>query len=233
MLTLNGVSAGYRDLVVLHDISLHVDEGEIVAIIGANGAGKTTTLRTISGFLRARTGAIEFAGRSLLNRLPHEIVKAGVVQVPEGRSLFGRLTVRENLLLGGYTLPAAERRARLESVYQLFPLLAERQQQVAATMSGGQQQMLAIGRALMARPRLLMLDEPSIGLDPKTTRAVFSAIGQIRSTGLAVLLVEQNALQTLHIADRAYVFESGQVALEGPASDVLKNPRIRSAYLGL
>jgi branched-chain amino acid transport system ATP-binding protein len=233
MLTLKQVSAGYRDLIVLHDISLHVDAGEIVAIIGANGAGKTTTLRTISGFLRARSGTIEFAGRSLLNRPPHEIVKAGIVQVPEGRSLFGRLTVRENLLLGGYTLPAAGRRAQLDQVYHLFPLLAERQQQMAATMSGGQQQMLAIGRALMTRPRLLMLDEPSIGLDPKTTETVFSAIGQIRSSGLAVLLVEQNALHTLRIADRAYVFESGQVALEGAASDVLKNPRIRSAYLGL
>jgi branched-chain amino acid transport system ATP-binding protein len=233
MLTLKEVTAGYRDLLILHGISLHVNAGEIVAIIGANGAGKTTTLRTVSGFVRARTGSIEFDGRSLLNRPPHEIVKAGVVQVPEGRSLFGRLTVRENLLLGGYVLPPSQRRTQLDGVYQLFPLLAERQQQTAATMSGGQQQMLAIGRALMTRPKLLMLDEPSIGLDPKTTEAVFSAIGQIRSTGLAVLLVEQNALHTLRIADRAYVFESGQVTLEGSGSDVLKDPRIRSAYLGL
>lgn len=233
MLTLKEVTAGYRDLLILHGISLEVNAGEIVAIIGANGAGKTTTLRTISGFVRARTGSIEFDGRSLLNRQPHEIVKAGVVQVPEGRSLFGRLTVRENLLLGGYVLPPSQRRAQLDGVYQLFPLLAERQQQTAATMSGGQQQMLAIGRALMTRPKLLMLDEPSIGLDPKTTETVFSAIGQIRSTGLAVLLVEQNALHTLRIADRAYVFESGQVTLEGSGSDVLKDPRIRSAYLGL
>ncbi len=233
MLVLRDVSAGYAGLAILQGISLQAVAGEITALIGANGAGKTTTLRTISGFLRPSAGTIQLEGQPLIGKQPHLIVKAGVVQVPEGRSLFGKLTVRENLLMGGYTLPAHERQAEMEKIYNLFPLLKQRHQQVAATMSGGQQQTLAIGRALMTRPRVLMLDEPSIGLDPKTTAAVFSAIRQIRASGIAILIVEQNAVQTLRIADRAYVFESGRITLEGTGPEILKDPRIRTAYLGL
>jgi branched-chain amino acid transport system ATP-binding protein len=233
MLTLEQVSAGYSGLAILQDISLQVAAGEITAIIGANGAGKTTTLRTISGFLRPRTGKIQLEGQSLIGKQPHDIVRVGVAQVPEGRSLFGKLTVRENLLMGGYTLPVPERQHELEKIYTLFPLLQQREQQIAATMSGGQQQTLAIGRALMTRPKVLMLDEPSIGLDPKTTGVVFSALREIRESGIAVLIVEQNAIQTLRIADHAYVFESGRIALEGTGTEILKDARIRTAYLGL
>lgn len=233
MLALEQVSSGYGGLTILHQVSLRILPAQITALIGANGAGKTTTLRTISGFLRPSTGTIRLDERSLVGKKPHDIVRAGVVQVPEGRSLFGKLTVRENLLMGAYTLPARERHSMLTKVYKLFSLLEERQKQVAATLSGGQQQTLAIGRALMTRPNVLMLDEPSIGLDPKTTAAVFAALERIRQDGIAILIVEQNAIQTLRIADYAYVFESGQVTLEGSGEEVLNNPRIRSAYLGL
>jgi branched-chain amino acid transport system ATP-binding protein len=233
VLTLKEVSAGYDGLAILQAISLQALAGEITALIGANGAGKTTTLRTISGFLRPGTGTIQLGTQSLIGKQPHDIVRAGVVQVPEGRSLFGKLTVRENLLMGGYTLPAGERHHELERIYALFPLLQQRQQQIAATMSGGQQQTLAIGRALMTRPKVLMLDEPSVGLDPKTTEIVFSAIHRICEAGIAVLMVEQNAIQTLRIARHAYVFESGRIVLEGTGTELLKDPRIRTAYLGI
>jgi branched-chain amino acid transport system ATP-binding protein len=233
MLTLENVSAGYGNLEIVHDVTLEVGAGEVVAIIGANGAGKTTTLRAISGLVPLSSGRISFEEESLVGKRPHEIVKKGLVQVPEGRSLFGGLTVLENLTMGGYTHSAGEREATLREVYELFPILKERRDQVASTMSGGQQQMVAIGRALMAKPRLLMLDEPSLGLDPKTTATVFSVVERIRETGISVLIVEQDAVKTLQLADRAYVLESGEVALEGPASDLLENTQIRSAYLGL
>ncbi len=233
MLTLEDVAAGYGNLEVMHGVTLEVQPGELVAIIGANGAGKTTTLRVISGFIRTGSGSVSFEGESLVGMKPHDIVKRGLVQVPEGRSLFGSLTVLENLSMGGYTKSSGEREAVLGEVYELFPVLEERRNQPAATLSGGQQQMVAIGRALMAKPRLLMLDEPSLGLDPKTTARVFSAVEKVRETGVAVLIVEQDAVKTLRLADRAYVLESGEVSLEGTGRELLDDPKVRSAYLGL
>jgi branched-chain amino acid transport system ATP-binding protein len=233
MLTLEDVSAGYGNLRVVHGVTLEVRPGELVAIIGANGAGKTTTLRAISGFIRPDSGNLSFEGESLVGRKPHDIVKKGLVHVPEGRSLFGSLTVLENLSMGGYTRSSGEREVALGEVYELFPVLEERKNQLAATLSGGQQQMVAIGRALMAKPRLLMLDEPSLGLDPKTTARVFSVVEKVREAGVAVLIVEQDAVKTLRLADRAYVLESGEVSLEGTGSELLEDPKVRSAYLGL
>lgn len=233
MLTLEDVSAGYGNLQVMHGVTLEVNSGELVAIIGANGAGKTTTLRAISGFIRPGSGNVSFEGESLVGSKPHDIVKKGLVHVPEGRSLFGSLTVLENLSMGGYTRSSGEREEALGEVYELFPVLKERKSQLAATLSGGQQQMVAIGRAIMAKPRLLMLDEPSLGLDPKTTARVFSVVERVRETGVAVLIVEQDAVKTLRLADRAYVLESGEVTLEGSGKELLEDPRVRSAYLGL
>lgn len=233
MLKLENIASGYGNLEVVHDVSLEVAAGELVAIIGANGAGKTTTLRTISGFIRPNSGELTFEGESLVGESPHDTVKKGLVQVPEGRSLFGSLTVLENLSMGGYTRSSEERATALDEVYDLFPVLKERRTQQAATLSGGQQQMVAIGRALMAKPRLLMLDEPSLGLDPKTTARVFSAVQKVRETGVAVLIVEQDAVKTLRLADRAYVLESGEVTLQGTGSELLEDPNVRSAYLGL
>ncbi len=233
MLTLENVSAGYGNLQVVHSVTLEVKPGELVAIIGANGAGKTTTLLSISGFIRPSSGSITFEEEPLTGGKPHDIVKKGLVHVPEGRSLFGSLTVLENLSMGGYTRSSGEREEALEEVYELFPILEERKSQPAATLSGGQQQMVAIGRALMAKPRLLMLDEPSLGLDPKTTARVFSVVEKVRESGVAVLIVEQDAVKTLRLADRAYVLESGEVTLQGTGSELLEDPKVRSAYLGL
>lgn len=233
MLALEDVCAGYGNLQIMHGVTLEVNPGELVAIIGANGAGKTTTLRAISGFIRPSSGRLSFEGELLIGKKPHDIVKKGLVQVPEGRSLFGSLTVLENLSMGGYTRSSSEREAALAEVYELFPVLEERKNQPAATLSGGQQQMVAIGRALMAKPRLLMLDEPSLGLDPKTTARVFSVVEKVREAGVAVLIVEQDAVKTLRLADRAYVLESGEVTLQGTGDELLKDPKVRSAYLGL
>ncbi len=233
MLTLDGVSAGYGGLQILHEVDLHVDEGEVVALIGANGAGKTTTLRTISRLLKPAAGSITFDGRPLSSLQPHEVVRAGVVQVAENRELFPGLSVQENLHMGAYARSPAERTEAIAEVHDLFPILEERAKQTASTLSGGQQQMLAIGRALMARPRLLMLDEPSLGLAPKLVASVFDIVRRIRERGITVLIVEQNAVQTLQLADRAYVLESGSVTLEGKGSELLDDPRVRSAYLGL
>jgi branched-chain amino acid transport system ATP-binding protein len=233
LLTLDGVSAGYRGLQILHEVDLHVGEGEVVALIGANGAGKTTTLRTISGLIRPTAGSITFDGRPLGSLGPHGVVRAGVVQVAEERELFPGLSVRENLDMGAFTRSPDEREETLAEVHELFPILQDRAKQIVSTMSGGQQQMLAIGRALMARPRLLMLDEPSLGLAPKLVAGVFDIVRHISGQGITVLIVEQNAQQALRLADRAYVLESGSVTLEGKASDLLEDPRVRSAYLGL
>jgi branched-chain amino acid transport system ATP-binding protein len=232
LLRLDGVEAGYGQLQVLHGISLEVGAGEVVALIGANGAGKTTTLLTISGLLRPQTGSIQFDEHEISGLAPHEITRLRLVQVPEGRQLFAGLTVMENLTMGAYTRSNGRAR-RLEEVFELFPILKDRRTQIAGTMSGGQQQQVAIGRALMAEPKLLMLDEPSLGLDPITTANVFSVVSRIREMHVAVLIVEQNAVHTLRLADRGYVLESGQVALQGKASDLLANPGLRSAYLGL
>ena len=233
MLRLEGVSAGYHGLQILHELDMHVDEGEIVAVVGANGAGKTTTLKTISGMLQPSSGTVFFDGERVSGLPPHELVRRGLVHVPEGRALFGPLTVEENLRMGGWTRGRGSLEGPLSEVHDLFPILAERNPQVAETLSGGQQQMLAIGRALMARPRLLMLDEPSTGLSPKLTWGVFDAISTIRDRGVAVLLVEQNAAQALQLADRAYVLESGSVALDGDGTDLARDDRVRTAYLGL
>lgn len=232
MLELDGVSAGYGRLTVLHEVSLRVEAGEIVALVGANGAGKTTLLRAVSGLRPLISGSLTLDGEPLGGVAPHERVKRGLVQVPEGRELFGTLTVAENLEMGGWSRSASQRAESLEQVLELFPILAERRAQVAETMSGGQQQMLAIGRALMAGPRLLMLDEPSIGLSPKFVELVLAAVVRIRDTGVTVLLVEQNVAQALDIADRAYVLESGDLVLEGTGKDLLTDPRVRTAYLG-
>ena len=233
MLVLEGVVAGYHGLQILHELDLRVDAGEIVALVGANGAGKTTTLRAISGVLRANTGSITFDGKRADGVRTAELVRRGLVQVPEERALFGPLTVEENLRMGAWTQKSGTISSGLDEVFALFPILAERRRQAAETFSGGQQQMLAIGRALMARPKLLMLDEPSTGLSPKLTWAVLDAIKTIRDRGVAVLLVEQNAHQALRMADRAYVLESGSCVLSGPGPELAEDDRVRTAYLGL
>jgi branched-chain amino acid transport system ATP-binding protein len=233
LLRLEHVCAGYRGLQILHDVSLEVDTGEVMALIGANGAGKTTTLRTISGTVRPTQGTVTFEDSDLTRLRPHEVVRAGVVQVPEGRELFGGLTVRENLMMGGYAADRSHRERRLVEVHEMYPVLEERAGQDAATLSGGQQQMLAIGRALMAGPRLLMLDEPSLGLSPKLVGEMFGAIERIRAAGITVLLVEQNVVQALRASDRGCVLESGRVVAAGPSGELLDDERVRSAYLGV
>jgi branched-chain amino acid transport system ATP-binding protein len=222
------VSAGYRGSQVLHSLSLQVNHGEIVALVGANGAGKTTTLRLISGVLAPMSGTIEFLGSRVDGWRTSDLVRDGLVHVPEERALFGPLTVEENLRMGAWTTRVFD----FTEVYTLFPILADRRRQLADTLSGGQQRMLAIGRALMARPRLLMLDEPSTGLAPKLTRAVLDAVRAIRDRGVAVLLVEQNAVQALEIADRAYVLASGSAVLTGTGAELARDERVKTAYLG-
>lgn len=233
MLTLEKLSAGYGRMRILHEVDLHVGAGELVALVGANGAGKTTTLRSICGQLAPQSGRIVFDGSDTAGRRPDVLVRDGLVHVPEERALFGTLTVEENLRMGAWTASAEDTKPRLDQVYELFPVLAERRSQVAQTFSGGQQQMLAIGRALMAGPRLLLLDEPSTGLSPKLTWTMLDAVREIRDTGVSVLLVEQNAKQALAIADRAYVMESGSVVLSGGGGELADDERVRKAYLGL
>ena len=233
MLVLEGLVAGYHGLQILHELDLRVDAGEIVALVGANGAGKTTTLRAISGALRSSAGTITFDGKRADGVRTAELVRRGLVQVPEERALFGPLTVEENLRMGAWTQKGNSVSSTLSEVFELFPILEERRRQAAETMSGGQQQMLAIGRALMARPKLLMLDEPSTGLSPKLTWAVLDAVKTIRDRGVAVLLVEQNAHQALRMSDRAYVLESGSCVLSGRGPELAEDDRVRTAYLGL
>ena len=224
----------YGNIEALKGISLEADPGDVVAILGGNGAGKTTTLRTISGLLRPRGGSITFAGRSLLGLPAHVIVGMGVSHVPEGRRIFNVLTVEENLNLGAYLIRSrrVQIRERKSEVYKLFPRLEERRGQLAGTLSGGEQQMLAIGRALMADPRVMMLDEPSLGLSPILARSVLRTVREIANRGTAVLLVEQNARQALAIADRAYVIEVGRIVLEGTAAALAEDERVQRAYLG-
>jgi branched-chain amino acid transport system ATP-binding protein len=233
VLVLEGLVAGYHGLQILHELDLRVDAGEIVALVGANGAGKTTTLRAISGALRTNAGTITFDGKRADGVRTAELVRRGLVQVPEERALFGPLTVEENLRMGAWTQKGNSVSSTLSEVFELFPILEERRRQAAETMSGGQQQMLAIGRALMARPKLLMLDEPSTGLSPKLTWAVLDAVKTIRDRGVAVLLVEQNAHQALRMSDRAYVLESGSCVLSGRGPELAEDDRVRTAYLGL
>ncbi|TMI98624.1 MAG: ABC transporter ATP-binding protein [Bacillati bacterium ANGP1] len=233
-LTLRHLQAGYGDVQVLWDVSLEVRPGELVALIGANGAGKTTTLRAVASLLRARGGEVQFGTNRLDRMSAHDIVNLGVAMVPEGRQLFNQMTVEENLLTGS-SLPRTRplRRNNLDRVYTLFPLLRERRLQEASTLSGGEQQMLAIGRGLMSAPRLLMLDEPSLGLAPTIVEEVFRVVQDIRREGLTVLLVEQNVQQALRIADRGYVLESGRIVLAGPGLELLQSAEVRRAYLGI
>ncbi|MEV6901130.1 ABC transporter ATP-binding protein [Amycolatopsis sp. NPDC051372] len=233
MLKLDKVCAGYGRMRILHDVDLELRAGELVALVGANGAGKTTTLRSICGQLKPMSGTITLDGEPTAGRRPDQLVREGLVHVPEDRALFGTLTVEENLRMGAWTRTAAQATKSLKEVYDLFPVLAERRSTVAQTFSGGQQQMLAIARALMAGPRLLMLDEPSTGLSPKLTWTMLEAVQRIRDTGVAVLLVEQNAKQALAIADRAYVLESGSTVLAGTGAELADDSRVRKAYLGL
>jgi branched-chain amino acid transport system ATP-binding protein len=232
LLEVRNLVTAYGSIEALHGISLDVADGEIVALLGANGAGKTTALRTISGLLRPRSGEVWFAGERIDRRPAHEIVRLGLTQVPEGRWIFSLMTVDENLRLGAYAEPRVPQ-AALDRVFALFPRLQERRAQLAGTLSGGEQQMLAIARALMTRPRLLLLDEPSMGLAPVLVRLIIQTIAEINRDGTTVLLVEQNASAALRLARRAYVLENGRVALEGPSADLAKNERVRHAYLGV
>ena len=234
LLRLDGIQVGYGDMTAVHEASLEVREGETVALIGGNGAGKTTTLRAVSGLLPLRSGSIEFAGERLDGLGPADVVARGIAHVPEGRQLFPTMTVRENLELGARSVEARRRRAEtLAWVFDLFPRLSERQRQVAGTLSGGEQQMCAIGRGLMAKPRLLMLDEPSLGLAPVVVRTIFEDLQRINRGGLTILLVEQNVLRALQLCHRGYVLENGRIALEGARETLLASPRIKQAYLGL
>ena len=233
MLRLESVCAGYHGLQILHEIDLEGNEKEIVALVGANGAGKTTTLRACSGVIRPTSGRIFLDDQPIDTVRTADLVGRGLVHVPEDRALFGPLTIEENLRMGAWTRRDRPVGESLSEVFDLFPVLADRRRDTAETLSGGQQQMLTIGRALMARPRLLMLDEPSTGLSPKLTWAVLEAIEVIRDRGVAVLLVEQNAAQALRMSDRAYVMESGSVVLSGVGRELAEDDRVRAAYLGL
>jgi branched-chain amino acid transport system ATP-binding protein len=233
-LSVENIHVFHGDVQALWGVSLEVHEGEVVSLLGSNGAGKTTTLRTISGLLRPRPGRICFAGREIHRMPAHEVVALGVAQIPEGRRLWPNMTVLENLELGAY--PASARGQRVEQrerMFKLFPRLSERRNQVAGTLSGGEQQMLAIARGLMSRPKLLMLDEPSLGLAPLMVQEVFRALREVRDAGITVLLVEQNVSQALELADRGYVLETGRIVLQGPSRELLENPHVRGAYLGL
>jgi len=231
LLRLSNVEAGYRDLVAVRDVSLEVRAGEAVALIGANGAGKTTTLRAISGLLPLRRGRIELEGERIDGRASSHVVARGIAHVPEGRQLFPTMTVRENLELGARDRPG--RAAGLDEVFVLFPRLRERQRQLAGTLSGGEQQMCAIGRGLMARPRLLLLDEPSLGLAPVMVKLIFEILATINANGTTILLVEQNVARALALAHRAYVLENGRIVLEGPRAALQQSAHVRQAYLGL
>lgn len=234
MLTVQRLNVFYGDVQALWEVSFEVGAGELVTLVGSNGAGKTTTLRTISGVLSPSGGQIIFEGHDLTRRPPHAIVALGIGHIPEGRRLWPGMTVLENLELGAYAAAARPRmRETLDWVFSLFPRLAERTHQLAGTLSGGEQQMLAIGRALMGRPKLLMLDEPSLGLAPLLVAELFRVIREINGQGVTVLLVEQNVHQVLEIAHRAYVLETGRIVREGPARDLLTDPAIKEAYLGL
>ena len=234
MLQIDGLEVGYGALTVLRDISLTVNNGEIVTVIGANGAGKSTLLKSISGLLPPSAGTIQFDGREISRTPAHQIVKLGVSQVPEGRQLFSELSVLDNLELGAFSRGgnAGAKAKELAHVYDLFPILRERSVQMAGTLSGGEQQMLAIGRALMARPKLLLLDEPSLGLAPMVVRSIFETIIHLKAADLAILLVEQNARAGLSMADRAYVLETGRVAAQGFGKDLLADPQVQRSYLG-
>jgi len=234
MLSVNQIQVSYDDVQVLWDVSLKVKSKELAALVGANGAGKSTTLNTISGMLRPRSGKIEFNGERIDTAPASRVVELGISQVPEGRRLFPEMTVLENLELGSYMAEAKRRRDEtLDWVFSIFPALKERRKQLAGTLSGGEQQMVAVGRGLMARPKLLMLDEPSLGLAPILVREVFKVVERVNSEGVTILLVEQNVKHTLSVATHAYVLENGRIVMEGKGNDLLNNDHVKKAYLGI
>jgi branched-chain amino acid transport system ATP-binding protein len=234
VLEVNNLDVFYGKSQALEDVSLKVNEREIVALVGSNGAGKTTLLNTISGLLRPASGSVEFLGQKIDRLAPHKIMQLGVCQIPEGRKLFSDMTVRENLEMGAYSSEAWKRRMEtLEQVYQLFPVLKERRKQSAKKLSGGERQMVAIGRGLMSSPRLCMFDEPSYGLAPKLFAEVLGVIKHLREQGITIFMVEQNVRNTLEVADRAYVLENGRIVLEGKGKDLLQDDMVKKSYLGL
>ena len=232
ILKVSDINVYYGAIHAIKGVSFEVNPGEVVTLIGANGAGKSTTLQTVSGLLHSRTGSIEFLGENLMGVPAHKVVAKGLAQVPEGRRVFLQMTVEENLEMGAYTRSGGDIDADLEKVYAYFPRLMERRRQIAGTLSGGEQQMLAVGRALMSRPKLMMLDEPSLGLAPLVVQDIFSIIREINRQGVTVLLVEQNANMALKIADLAYVLETGTITMSGTGAELLANEKIKEAYLG-
>lgn len=232
MLTVSDINVYYGAIHAIKNVSFEVDEGEVVALIGANGAGKSTTLKTMSGLLRSQTGTIEFLGQNIMHMPADKLVAAGLAHVPEGRRVFAQMSVEENLEMGAFTRPNSEIAPGLERVYARFPRLEERRRQVAGTLSGGEQQMLAMGRALMSSPKLLMLDEPSMGLAPILIEQIFDIVRELHAAGTTILLVEQNAQMALSIASRAYVMETGKITLSGTGDELLHNDEVRKAYLG-
>ena len=232
MLSIRGLRSGYGKIEVLHDVTLDVARGQIVTLIGANGAGKTTLLKTISGLLRPSAGSITFEGKSIVRRPPHKIVELGISHVPEGRAILKRMTVIDNLRMGAYVRTDSEIAEDIEAALVRFPLLSERRLQIAGTLSGGEQQMLAIGRALVARPRLLLFDEPSLGLAPKIVSQIFLTLRELKNEGKTILLVEQNARQALRVADHGYVLERGRIIYSGSGEELLNMPEVQRTYLG-
>ncbi|MBQ6824395.1 MAG: ABC transporter ATP-binding protein [Clostridia bacterium] len=232
MLKVNNINVYYGSIHAIKDVSFEVHAGEIVTLIGANGAGKSTILQTVSGLLRSKTGSIEFLEKDLGNVPAHKIVSQGLAHVPEGRRIFLQMTVEDNLIMGAFTRPGSEFADSLADVYERFPRLKERRKQIAGTLSGGEQQMLAMGRALMSHPRLLMLDEPSMGLSPILVQQIFDIITELHKAGTTILLVEQNAQMALSVADRAYVLESGKIVLSGTGAELAESDEIKKAYLG-
>jgi branched-chain amino acid transport system ATP-binding protein len=232
MLFVRGLRAGYGKIEVLHDLSIAVDQGQIVTLIGANGAGKTTLLKTISGLVRPSAGVIEFEGQNIARMAAHKITARGMSLVPEGRAILKRMTVMDNLRMGAYVRTDKDIDRDIDAVFERFGVLSERRDQIAATLSGGEQQMLAIGRALVARPRLLLLDEPSLGLAPKFITLIFQALRELKTEGKTILLVEQNARKALQVADYAYVMERGRIALSGTGQELLNMPEVQRTYLG-
>ncbi len=234
MLEVRGVSAGYGDLEVLHDIDLTLNEGEVVAVVGSNGAGKSTLMRTLAGLIRPRRGSIEFDGRDITTIPAHTVAELGIVYVPEGRRLFGRLSVLDNLLVGSFARRTRSERAKnLELVFELFPVLKDRMQQRSGSLSGGEQQMLAIGRGLMACPKVLLLDEPSLGIAPVIVDRIFDTVRRLKAMGLPVLLSEQNVRRALQVGDRGMVIQTGRVVMTGTGTELLESDRIKRAYLGM